>query len=141
MMPSFSDPLEALFALQRALDSRLASDWMADTTAGTGSYPPINVFQQGDDFVAVIELPGVDKNDLQIEAKQNTIRISGKKTIAYDQGASVHRRERVWGTFDRTISVPVQIDADGIRAEYRDGVLALFIPRAEHDKPRTIRIT
>jgi HSP20 family protein len=141
MMPSFSDPFEALFALQRALDSRLASDWMADTTAGTGSYPPINIFQQGDDFVAVIELSGVDKNDLQIEAKQNTIRISGKKTIAYDQGASVHRRERVWGTFDRTLSVPVQIDADGIRAEYRDGVLALFIPRAERDKPRTIKIT
>jgi HSP20 family protein len=141
MMPSFSDPFEALFALQRALDSRLASDWMADTTAGTGSYPPINIFQQGDDFVAVIELSGVDKNDLQIEAKQNTIRISGKKTIAYDQGGSVHRRERVWGTFDRTLSVPVQIDADGIRAEYRDGVLALFIPRAERDKPRTIKIT
>jgi HSP20 family protein len=141
MMPSFSDPFEALFALQRALDSRLASDWMADTTAGTGSYPPINIFQQGDDFVAVIELSGVDKNDLQIEAKQNTIRVSGKKTIAYDQGASVHRRERVWGTFDRTLSVPVQIDADGIRAEYRDGVLALFIPRAERDKPRTIKIT
>jgi HSP20 family protein len=141
MMPSFSDPFEALFALQRALDSRLASDWMADTTAGTGSYPPINIFQKGDDFVAVIELSGVDKNDLQIEAKQNTIRISGKKTIAYDQGASVHRRERVWGTFDRTLSVPVQIDADGIRAEYRDGVLALFIPRAERDKPRTIKIT
>jgi HSP20 family protein len=141
MMPSFSDPFEALFALQRALDSRLASDWMADTTAGTGSYPPINIFQQGDDFVAVIELSGVDKNDLQIEAKQNTIRISGKKTIAYDQGASVHRRERVWGTFDRTLSVPVQIDADGIRAEYRDGVLALFIPRAERDKPRSIKIT
>jgi HSP20 family protein len=141
MMPSFSDPFEALFALQRALDSRLASDWMADTTAGTGSYPPINIFQQGDDFVAVIELSGVDRNDLQIEAKQNTIRISGKKTIAYDQGASVHRRERVWGTFDRTLSVPVQIDADGIRAEYRDGVLALFIPRAERDKPRTIKIT
>jgi HSP20 family protein len=141
MMPSFSDPFEALFALQRALDSRLASDWMADTTAGTGSYPPINIFQQGDDFVAVIELSGVDKNGLQIEAKQNTIRISGKKTIAYDQGASVHRRERVWGTFDRTLSVPVQIDADGIRAEYRDGVLALFIPRAERDKPRTIKIT
>jgi HSP20 family protein len=141
MMPSFSDPFEALFALQRALDSRLASDWMADTTAGTGSYPPINIFQQGDDFVAVIELPGVDKNDLQIEAKQNTIRISGKKTIAHDQGASVHRRERVWGTFDRTLSVPVQIDADGIRAEYREGVLALFIPRAERDKPKTIKIT
>ena len=105
-----------------------------------GSYPPIDIFQKGDDFVANIELPGVGKSDLQIEAKENTIRISGKKIIAYEEGASIHRRERVWGVFDRTLSVPVQIDPDAIRAEYREGVLVLFIPRAERDKPRTIKI-
>jgi HSP20 family protein len=52
----------------------------------------------------------------------------------------MHRRERLFGAFDRTISLPLQIDADAIRAEYREGVLALFIPRAASEKPRTIRI-
>jgi HSP20 family protein len=52
----------------------------------------------------------------------------------------VHRRERVFGSFDRTIAVPIQIDPDAIRAEMRDGVLALSIPRAERDKPRKISI-
>jgi HSP20 family protein len=137
---SFTDPFDALFALQRALDARLASDWMGGGTAAMGSYPPINVFQQGEDFVAILEIPGVAKNDLTIEAKENTIRISGKKTVVYDENASVHRRERVGGIFNRTLSVPVQMDPDGVKAEYRDGVLALFIPRAESDKPRTIRI-
>jgi HSP20 family protein len=137
---SFTDPFDALFALQRALDARLASDWMGAGTAAMGSYPPVNVFQQGDDFVAVLELPGVDKKDLAIEAKENTIRISGRKTVSYDEGASVHRRERVGGTFNRTLSVPIHMDPDGIKAEYRDGVLALFIPRAASDKPRTIKI-
>ena len=113
---------------------------MGSSTTGMGSFPPINIFQQGDDFVAIVELPGVDKNDLGIDVKENTIRISGKKTINYDEGASVHRRERVWGVFDRTMSVPIQIDPDAVKAEYRDGVLALFIPRAESDKPRTIKI-
>jgi HSP20 family protein len=141
MLSSYSDPFEALFALQRALDARLASDWMGGRTAGIGSFPPINIFQKGHDYVAVVELPGVDKNDLQVEAKENTIRISGKKTVKHEEGASVHRRERVWGSFDRTVSVPVRIEPDGIRAEYRDGMLALFIPRAESDKPRTINIT
>jgi HSP20 family protein len=141
MAPRFSDPFEALFALQRELDSRLASDWMGSGTAGMGSYPPINIFQRGEDFVAVVELPGVEKKDLQIEAKENTIRISGQKKIDYAEGASIHRRERVSGSFDRTLSIPVNIDPDGIRAECRDGVLALFIPRAERDKPRTIKIT
>jgi HSP20 family protein len=137
---AFTDPFDALFALQRALDSRLASDWMGGGTAAVGAYPPINIFQQGDDFVAILELPGVDKNDLAIEAKENTIRISGQKSVAYEANASVHRRERVAGTFNRSLSVPVNIDPDGIRAEYREGVLALFIPRAESDKPRTIKI-
>ena len=73
--------------------------------------------------------------------KCNTIRISGKKTFTYPDSVSLHRRERASGTFDRTLTVPMQIDADGIRAEYRDGVLALSIPRAESDKPRTIRIS
>jgi HSP20 family protein len=141
MFANFSDPFEAMFALQRALDARIASDWMGRGTAAIGSYPPINIFQKGEDFVAIVELPGVDKNDLEIEAKENTIRISGKKMIAYGARASVHRRERVAGVFDRTLSVPIRIEPDGIKAEYRDGVLALFIPRAEADKPRAIKIS
>jgi HSP20 family protein len=140
MMINFSHSFEALLAIQRALDAQRASDWMGSRTTSIGSFPPINIFQHNDDFVAIVELPGLDKNDLEIEAKENTIRISGRKTIKYDEGASIHRRERVWGVFDRTLSVPIQIDPDAIKAEYHDGVLALFIPRAASDKPRTIKI-
>ena len=107
MMANFSDPFEALLAIQRALDARKESDWMGSSTTGVGGFPPINIFQQGYDFVAIVELPGVDKKDLEIEVKENAIRISGKKTINYDEGASMHRRERVWGVFDRTLSVPI----------------------------------
>ncbi len=133
-------PLDALFDLQRALEARLDSDWLRGATGGAGTFPPINVFQQGDSLVAILEVPGVSKEDLDIQAKGDTIRISGKKTIAYPEGVSLHRRERLTGSFDRTLTVPMQIDTEGIKAEYRDGVLALFIPRAESDKPRTIQI-
>ena len=133
-------PLDALFDLQRSLEARLDSNWLDGSTAGTGAFPPINVFQQGDNLLAVLEVPGVDKSDLEIQAKGNAIRVSGKKAISYPEGASVHRRERSAGRFDRTLTVPMQIDADAIKAEYRDGVLALLIPRAESDKPRTVPI-
>jgi HSP20 family protein len=136
----YTDPFDALFTLQRALDAKLASDWLAPGTAGAGGFPPINIFQKGDDFVAVVELAGVDKNDLQIEARENTIRIAGKKTIQYEDGASIHRRERIAGTFDRSFALPIEINAERIVAEYREGVLALFVPRAENQKPRTIKI-
>ena len=142
MITAFVDPFEAMFNLQRALEARLTSDWLQNQTTSEGPFPPINVFQQQDgDLLAIIELPGVDKGSLQIEAKENTIRIAGKKAMSYPDGVSVHRRERVAGEFDRTISLPVQLEPDGIKAEYRDGVLALFLPRSERDKPRTITIS
>jgi len=136
----YADPFETLFAFQRALENRLSSDWLETTTAAMGAYPPINVFQQGDDLVAIVELPGVNKGDLNIQAKENTIRIAGQKTIDYPENVSLHRRERLSGVFDRTLAVPMQIDPDRIQAEYKDGLLALFIPRAEKDKPRTIEV-
>jgi HSP20 family protein len=140
MITAFADPFDALLSLQRELDARFASDWLSEMTSSRGPFPPINVFQQGDDILALMELPGVDRDDLQIQAKGNTIRISGKKRVDYANEASVHRRERVSGEFDRTLSLPVQFDADRIRAEYRDGLLAVFLPRAESDKPHSIKI-
>jgi HSP20 family protein len=140
MITRFADPFDALLSLQQAVDAHLTSDWLADSTTSRGAFPPINVFQQGEDLLAIIELPGVDKNDLQIQAKENTIRISGKKVAAFPEGVSVHRRERIVGAFDRTLSLPLRLDPGGIRAEYRDGILALYLPRAESDKPRSIAI-
>ncbi len=134
------EQLHALLALQRALDRSLDSDWLRGSTTGSGTFPPINIFQQGEDFVALVELPGVSKDAVEIQAKDRSIRLSGKRTITFQDTASVHRRERVSGVFDRTITLPVQIDVNRLRAEYKDGVLALFIPRAESDKPRAIKI-
>lgn len=141
MITAFADPFETLLNLQRALEARTASDWLLDQTTSQGPFPPINVFQQGHDILAVIELPGVDKNDLQIQAQHNTIRISGRKAVTYPDRVSLHRRERMRGEFDRTITLPVQVDAGHIKAEYRDGILALFLPRSESDKPRTISVS
>jgi HSP20 family protein len=134
------EQLHALLTLQRALDRSLDSDWLRGSTTGSGTFPPINIFQQGEGFVALVELPGVSKDAVEIQAKDRSIRLSGRKTITFQDTASVHRRERVSGVFNRTITLPVQIDVDRLRAEYKDGVLALFIPRAESDKPRAIKI-
>ena len=141
MALAFADPFDALLRFQRALEQQLDSDWLENATAGGGAFPPINVFQQGSDFVAIIEMPGVSKDDLRLEVRGNTIRVRGKKTINYGGNASMHRRERVAGSFDRTISLPVQLDPDCVTAEFRDGILALSLPRAESDKPKTIKIS
>jgi HSP20 family protein len=136
-----SDPFDTLFQFQQTLDQLRSSDWLESGPSGQGTYPPLNVFRKGDDIVIVIEVPGVKKADLRIEAKGNTIRIAGTKSVSYDGTVSLHRRERRGGTFDRAISLPIEIDAEAIKAEFRDGILALFVPRAERDKPRAITIS
>jgi HSP20 family protein len=141
MISTYADPFDTLFNLQRALEARIESDWLEGQTTSRGPFPPINVFEQGDDILAIIELPGVEKDTIQIQSKENTIRISGKKAFSYPEGVSLHRRERIFGQFDRTLSLPVQLDRDRIKAEYQDGILTLFLPRAESQKPRTINIS
>lgn len=75
-----------------------------------------------------------------MQVKDSQLRITGKRTVRKDEGASVHRRERAKGDFDRTLTIPAIVDSDGIKAEYRDGTLAILLPRAEKDKPRSITI-
>jgi HSP20 family protein len=135
------DPFDALLQFQQALDSFRTSDWLGAGPSGGGGYPPRNVFRKGDDVVVITEVPGVHKDDLQIQVKGNTIRIAGRKSVQYGEGASVHRRERTAGSSDRAVTLPVEVDADHVRAECRDGILALYLPRAERDKPKSIAIS
>ncbi|HME23542.1 MAG TPA: Hsp20/alpha crystallin family protein [Acetobacteraceae bacterium] len=139
-MALFPDPFDTLSSLQQALDTLRTSGWLASGPSGGGSYPPVNVFRKGDDFVVITEVPGIGKSDLEIQVKGNTIRLAGTKSVTYPEKASLHRRERLAGRFDRTVTLPVEIDPDGVKAECRDGILALFLPRAERDKPKSIRI-
>ena len=137
-----ANPFEALTTLQRALDRARTSDWLAASSSARGAYPPVNVFRQGKhDFLVVVELPGIDRSQLDLEVKENAIRLRGRKTVDYGSDVSLHRRERPQGSFDRTVTVPIEIDADKAKAEYRNGMLAVFLPQAEATKPRTVSIS
>jgi HSP20 family protein len=139
-MPMFSDPFDALSSFQQALDAFRESDWLEAGPSGGGAYPPMNVFRKGDDFIVIAEIPGVKKSDLGVQVKGRTIRLAGAKSVSYSEKAAVHRRERLGGEFDRAVTLPVEIEPDGVKAEYRDGILALFLPRAERDKPKSIKV-
>jgi len=134
------DPFSALYDFQQALDSTRSSDWLGQSTSGSGSFPAINIFSKGDDCVIITELPGVKKSDIDINVKGKQVRITGKKEIFYGDNVSVHRRERESGNFDRTLSLPIEVNIDQVKAEFYDGILAVYLPRAEADKPRSVTI-
>ncbi len=139
-MAIFSDPFDALASFQQALDSYRESSWLEAGPSGGGAYPPMNVFRKGDDFIITTEIPGVKKSELEVQVKGRTLRLSGARSVAFPEKAAIHRRERPSGRFDRAVTMPVEIDPDGVKAEYRDGILALFLPQAESAKAKTIKI-
>jgi HSP20 family protein len=140
-MARLPSPFDTLQALQQALDNFRTSSWLDAGPSGGGAYPPINVFRKGEDFALIAEVPGVNKSAIEVQVKGRTVRISGGKAVEFPAGSAVHRRERLIGRFDRALSLPFEIDAERVQAECRDGVLALLLTRAEHDKPRTIKVS
>jgi HSP20 family protein len=139
-MLSLSSTLDTLLALQDALDVAQDTGYFEGTTTNTGVYPPVNIFEKGGDLVLVAELPGIKKEDLQLQVRGNTVRLAGERVINYGENVSYHRIERNSAKFDRTLKLPINVEADQIKAEYKDGILVIFLPRAEADKPRRITI-
>jgi HSP20 family protein len=120
-------------------DTYRTSSWLGTGLSSGGAYPPLNVFRKGH-IVVIVEVPGVRKAEFQIQVKDNTVRIGGAKSVRYGDNVALHRRERRAGNFDRAVTVPVEIDADRVTAECRHGMPALFLPRAERDKPKSITV-
>ena len=140
-MALFADAFDALASLQQTLDSFRGSSWLTTGPSGSGGYPPMNVFRKGDDYILIAEVPGTQKSDLTVEVKGNTIRLAGTKAVNFPEKASLHRRERLAGRFDRAVTLPLEINADGVKAECHDGILALFLPGAERDKPKLVEVS
>jgi HSP20 family protein len=137
----FMDPFERLLRLQGALDRPRLAERFGLSTSGAGAFPPVNVFQKGDDFVVMAELPGLDKASLTVEIQKNQVRLAGDRQTASADGKSCHRRERTAGAFDRTVTLPMPIDSSAAKAAYEDGILTVTLPSAEEARPRAIPVT
>lgn len=140
-MASYPSPFESLLRLQRQLEHARSGSMFDFGTSSRGAYPPINVFRDNGDYVVVTELAGVQKEDIDVQVHRNRIRLTGKKSLDYGDDVSIHRRERRGGGFDRTVTLPFSIDTNAVRAEYRNGILALRLSPPEAEKPRSIKLS
>ena len=110
-------------------------------TSGAGVFPPLNVTQDADNFYVRAEVPGVKASELQISAVKNRLSIAGKREIPQEQErVSYHRRERAEGTFNRSLTLPADLDTERVEARCVDGILTLTLPKAEEAKPRQITV-
>ncbi len=115
---------------------------MADPRSfGHRAFPAVNVTSNEDAFFLRAELPGIAVEDLDLTVDQNTVTIKGERKSDVDaEGVSFHRRERSTGSFARSITLPSDIDAEGVDASYRNGLLTVTVPKAPETKPRQITV-
>ena len=105
----------------------------------TGFTPRLDVRETADEYLVMVDLPGVRSDDVQIELTDQTLAISGTRVPA--ETGEAQRVERPYGAFSRMLTVPQGIDPDSIRADYTDGVLTLQVPKPAEAKPKKIAIT
>ena len=140
MFARFANAFDTLVNVQNAVEAARRSDYFGYSTTQRGAYPFVNLFQEGDNTVLTAEVPGMSKEDIKLEIKENLLRISGKRKVEYPEKSSVHRLERRNINFDRTLKLPVKVDPAQVNAEYKNGILKVVMPRAESDKPKSIEI-
>ena len=105
-------------------------------------FPPVDVLESKDSYLIRAELPGMKKEDFNLEVKDGTLTLSGERKFEEPaNGVEYHRVERVSGKFIRSFSLPQTVKSDEIKANYRDGILEVHVPKADEAKPKQIAIT
>ena len=103
--------------------------------------PALDLYENSDNVVAVVELPGMRREDIEISLHDGTLTISGERKRETSNSEKAERTERYVGTFRRSITLPARVDANKVTATYRDGILTVTLPKAEEAKPKQIQVS
>jgi len=103
--------------------------------------PQVDIYEDRENIVVKAELPGIKKEDVSIEVKDNILTLSGERKHEKEtKKENYHRIERSYGKFNRSFSLPDPVKVDKVKANYRDGVLEITLPKSEEAKPKAIPI-
>ncbi len=140
------NPVRDMFSLRNRINSMFDDFFLPSSSVesewGLGSWNPrADVYDDKDSIVIKAELPGVDKKNIHVDVKDRVLTLSGErseeKKVKED---NYYRRERTFGRFERSFTLPGEIDPDKIKADFKDGVLKIEIPKPEEQKPKQITI-
>jgi HSP20 family protein len=128
------DEIDRLFEMPMTAWAE-TSPWMSGWT------PALDVYEDKDQFVVKVELPGMKKDDIEVSLHNGSLTISGERKSELERKEEgVYRAERYFGRFQRTVDLPMSVAEDKVKAEYRDGILSIALPKTEEAKPKQISV-
>jgi HSP20 family protein len=140
------DPFGEFSTLQERMN-RLFEDLMPTTRMGeeelnTGTfYPAVDIYEGEKEITLKAELPGIDKKDVHVDINGGVITLRGERKIEKEnKKENYHRVERSYGIFNRSFALPTTVDPGKVKANYKDGVLSVTLPRKEEAKPKLIPV-
>lgn len=137
------DPWGDMRSLQRSINDLFNLDHYPSTTGlfDRSMSPAVDVVEGESEFNVTCELPGIDKKEIDISFAANVLTIKGqKREEKEDKKGKYFKKEIVSGSFQRTLSFPDSVDGDKIKANLKDGILKLTLPKREESKTKTITV-
>jgi HSP20 family protein len=138
------DPFRELLDLQRGINHLFENSVGRSSNEGVSLStwtPAVDIYEDETSFMIKLELPEVNREDVKVNLHENTLSISGERRIENeDKRDGYHRVERSYGQFYRSFTLPPNINAEGINAQFKDGMLRLSVPKKEEAKPKQIEV-
>lgn len=121
--------------------NRLFDDRVYRTSESVGWTPPCDIYEDAEGVTLRFELAGVEPKDVDVRFENGVLTVRGERKLeAEDKRENYHRIERSYGTFTRSFSLPGTLDPERIKAEAKNGVLAITLPKKAEAKPRAIQV-
>jgi HSP20 family protein len=134
------DPFRELNTFPGRIGTFLGKDW-ENAMSTTAWNPSVDIFENDNDVVVKVELPGMDPKAIDVRLENNVLMLKGERRFEKEtKEENYHRVEREYGTFSRAFSLPTAVKEDKVIAEYKDGILKIVLPKKEEAKPKAIKV-
>jgi HSP20 family protein len=138
--PGFGRLTDLRDDIDRLFESPL-TEWARNSNLLSGWNPALDLYEDKDNLYVKVELPGMKREDIEVSLHKGNLSISGeRKGEEKHEDAEVYRAERFFGRFQRTVTVPASVAVDKVKAQYKDGILTITLPKTEEAKPKHIDV-
>jgi HSP20 family protein len=127
--------------MNRLFDDVARGGGHGEPTSTTAWSPAVDILETENEIRVKAEVPGVAREDIELNIENNVLTLKGERKFEREsKEENYHRIERSYGTFSRSFSIPSSVDATGIKADYKEGVLTITLPKTQKAKPKQISI-